>query len=272
MKAHQQRRVFRGRGGPTDRRLPKQNARRRKGPATSISDSDGPTSAGGASSSTQQETQNTRTADTESVSISRQDADEEGQDEEAVSTEVDKLHLESDDRREDKTEDWQREIHHLLQRIRNNHHDMRSESIVLPSNYQRHALDATVNTVGEWKAILKHHGADTIDPETAQASGLAVFELVQHAVSCGPLAGGKPAYMKRCGPNVARQVLDFLNRICSCLEQCSCCQDMYWSEKQELSLRKWKDNARKAIEKGQPASKSAVNRRQVAETKLRQKS
>lgn len=284
---NQQRRTFRGRGGPTDRRLPKHNARRRKKPAptpeqqTSQQQPDVSSSELRLATAAKAEAYRCRDFPTEGTDLQRRDsseiADEEegsananrhptisrsdedgaplssGDDNEEEAQGIPELSSSSvrDDHGEahapagdapdgedvsnDAEKDVQKEeerIERLMQRIQNNRETMRlSKSLTVPSNYRRLVLDAVKNTVREWGDIARQQppsGADNSDwtgddgcnsaadvenAATRVAMGLAVFELVQRALHCGPLAGSKPGYMKRCGSEVAAMVLDFLNAI-----------------------------------------------------------
>eukprot|EP00521_Asterionellopsis_glacialis_P019977 CAMPEP_0195332658 /NCGR_PEP_ID=MMETSP0708-20121125/13481_1 /TAXON_ID=33640 /ORGANISM="Asterionellopsis glacialis, Strain CCMP134" /LENGTH=72 /DNA_ID=CAMNT_0040401603 /DNA_START=82 /DNA_END=296 /DNA_ORIENTATION=- len=71
------------------------------------------------------------------------------------------------------------------------------------------------------------------------------------------MAGGKPGYFKRCGSDVAKMALKFLEDafpedVLRIIE---------FTEKQSDAIQKWKSNAQKAIEKDKAPSKSVLKKR-----------
>jgi len=229
----QHRRLFRGRGGPTDRRLPEHNARRRrrtqdqedrqeKYPVTPKEEH--------ANDSIEQDMQSEEEA---GVPASSHDTGNESNtiEEEASVTPLPEHAA----------------IQHLQQRIRNVRSSIQtSQTLSDPSKYQKHVLQAVANCLKEWKCILAQY---SLDPAQQKETALVIFELLQQALQCGPLAGSKPGYFKRCGAIVAEMVLHFL-------ETNLPDPDVLFTEKQYRAVAKWKDNARKAVDKGSSPSKS----------------
>lgn len=304
----QNRRVFRGRGGPTDRRLPKHNARRRR-PPSSNSPNNNPSSP----------RNNKYKDDDDKLRLQNHNNDDElltkEEEEFEVEDSVDVLSADGDDgnasveggdddeevSKNNNDERDEQQIQHLMKRIRNNRETMQnSKSLVVPSNYRRLVLDAVKNTVNEWGAIAEQSKlTDHTDTTTSTNTGRAVFELVQQALQCGPLAGSKPGYMKRCGTEVATMVYDFLNAISTTVDSSNndssvanpdgghgddgtdgidyddhdnidtddgvvkrLMETYCWTYKQASAIETWKDNAKKAIEKGKPVSKSILKKQQ----------
>lgn len=268
-----QRRVFRGRGGPTDRRLPKHNARRRHPPRTaqgdvafSVEDSSfppppPPPEPGTMDLITAPERRETNVMESIVCNFDRCDLDGTVQvvpscapvaqvnhaspsspsspishDPSAVDPRVDAYHS---------------EIDHLIRRIKNNQETMQlSNQLNDPDMYQKHVLDAVRNTVHEWKAIRRFYTDEFMTVENIKSDqrriGTLVFHLVQQALQCGPLAGSKPGYTKRCGIVVSQQVLKFLE---DTFESGNKGEILGLTEKQLFSIEKWKKNAHKASSK-----------------------
>jgi hypothetical protein len=174
------------------------------------------------------------------------------------------------------------ETNHLRKRLVNNRQTMQqsSSSLKQPENYQRHVLDAVHNTVREYRAIFRnyappsawdchlresHEGcaADDAVPKVPRGTasqqqqkydaerkelGNGLFTLTQQALQCGPLAGAKAGYMKRCDPSVARRVLQFLDSTFPDDDDHGSNNDaplwLDWSSKQFTALHSWRTNAR----------------------------
>lgn len=146
-------------------------------------------------------------------------------------------------------------------------------SLKHPENYQRHVLDAVHNTVREYRAIVRNYsprstadcGAEEVVwkvPRKATTQqqkqyhterkelGNDLFTLTQQALQCGPLAGAKAGYMKRCDPPVARRVSQFLEDTFPDDQGSISDSDnplwLDWTTKQFEALQMWKTNARRA--------------------------
>jgi len=273
---YEQRRVFRGRSGPTDRRLPKQNARRRRAPKISKAEDDHEdhvqtTTTHG--NTVHEDYEEPRHLESINNDVSMKDSDSD------IVIDEHRRAIDNQGHQFDEQpncEECKKELDHLHQRIKNNRIVMQnSKAIANPDNYRVHVLDATRNTIREWRSIVKtyynssesqdHRGG--VDGKEWKTNGQAIFDLVQHALSCGPLQGAKPGYMKRCGGEVAGYVSKFLhNAICHCLDDsnCSCCRDLLWTEKQQLLLQKWKRDSGNAVAKDAAPSKSNLKRQQKA--------
>lgn len=102
-----------------------------------------------------------------------------------------------------------KEMAHLRQRAANVQSAFSSITMADPATYQTNVLNAVLNCVAEWRHILRHHDKACTTADKRRG-GQWTYELVQASLQCGPLAGGKPAYMKRCGTAVARQVYSYL--------------------------------------------------------------
>ena len=295
-----QRRIFRGRGGPTDGRLPKHNARRRRQhqprkPAVNKYDND---------DDKQQAEEDFIHEDdvdmeeNDSITSSEESVDQ-GVTGEAYNDIADATTTLSRNQQQEQTQTtssnqeeatppWVQEIQHLKQRIKNIQESIQTGTagIANPKVYQTNVLNATENCLQEWNAILKYYppgdannNGNGMDPIVAKETALEVYVLIQHALQCGPLAGGKPGYFKRCGGTVARMVLEFLNKIAPPSkddgpdkeedeEEGSTIYDKYvidqyaFSAKQAEAIATWKHNAAKAAEADKPPSKTALKKQE----------
>jgi hypothetical protein len=179
----------------------------------------------------------------------------------------------------DRDEQFRAETNHLRTRIANNQRTMQqsASSLKHPENYQRHVLDAVHNTVREYRAIFRNYSTpsapdshpirsqegcdDELDVRkgprlTANQQydaerkelGNGLFILTQQALQCGPLAGSKAGYMKRCDPLVVRRVLQFLEGTFPDDQGSSSGAPLWldWTYKQFEALQSWKSNARRA--------------------------
>jgi hypothetical protein len=260
---NQQRRMFRGRGGPSDSQLPKHNARRRKGP----------------------------TQDRDRVRVNKYAAEDERNNEakeladRILRTAVvpndgenaaDDLEISSSSEGDITDQAYteklpstdsfpsKNEMQHLLLRIRNVRESMQLSATGLgnPSTYENNVLHAVSNCITEWRAILRFYPEDEI--ENPRILGLQVFEMIQQSLQCGPLAGGKPGYFKRCGVDLAKVVLTFLQANVVNKDDALA---LYMTEKQADAIGKWKVSATKAIENDKPPSKSVVKKQEKANKK-----
>ena len=280
----QQPRIFRGRGGATDRRLPKHNARRRQKNRNHANDHHD-------ESVDQKENDNendeslSRSLSYESPAVKNTEEDDE-----------DIVHIV--DNIVDKKYDYDRinnsineskeepppsppppyvvEIKHLKRRI-NNVQDVSIQTSrdAIASDlakYQNNVLNATQNCANEWRAIARHYntnisnndgngGNECISSVLRTEVGLAVFQLIQLSVQSGPLSGGKPGYFKRCGAEVAKVVLDFLEEVVPQHDALGI-HCMGFTSKQMDAMKKWKVDARKAVENDKPPSKSHMKKMQ----------
>jgi hypothetical protein len=257
---NQQRRMFRGRGGPSDSQLPKQNARQRKAPTQD----------------SEKVRVNKYAADDERKRLEKQaDAilraavvpnDGENADDDLESTscseidiadQVNTVEAPSSDSFPSK-----KEMQHLIHRIRNVRESMQLSATNLgnPSTYENNVLNAVSNCITEWRAILRFYPEDEI--ENPRTVGLQIYEMIQQSLQCGPLAGGKPGYFKRCGSGLAKVVLTFLQTNVVNKDDALA---LYMSEKQADAIEKWKGSATKAIENDKPPSKSVVKKQETAD-------
>ena len=120
-----------------------------------------------------------------------------------------------------------------------------------------------------------------IDATTLKETSTAVYLLLQLSIQCGPLAGGKPGYFKRCGRDVAQLVLDFLNQVVPAVTDDDNDDDspmieasdnrqpltasMFFSDHQAVAIKTWKTNAEKAAAQNKPPSKSVLKKQKEQE-------
>jgi hypothetical protein len=251
------RRVFRGRGGPTDRRLPKYNARRRKAPkekSETVSVSNDDDRCFPASEETHVGTEELLEEEEEApaIVIHEQEAPR-------IVSFVNKQHqvLEESDEFMDQHDteidatriNCQKEMKHLIQRVRHVRESisLSAKAISDTDIYEQNVLNAAVNCVNEWRSIVNHYSDIFMDEAViSKATSLQIFELIQQTLQCGPLAGAKPGYFKRCEGSVALMALQFLNSIAPDQDAA---RMLLFTARQADAIDKWKQNARKALER-----------------------
>ena len=234
------RRVFRGRGGANDSKLPKYQARRRKGTRTAVKGTTKYDNDGNADNS---------------AHVTLEEVVGKGSDEQKEEF----PHLDIIETETQQASPAENEIKHLKRRLRNVQESIQlsGTAIADPVIWQANVLNAVQNSVKEWRAIVTHYPElDTNVPLTKETS-LAVYMLIQLAMQSGPLAGGKPGYFKRCGSGTAGVSLNFLRSIVTDSEEA---QLMCFSAKQADAIQKWKQNATKAIAEDKAPSKSVLKR------------
>ena len=239
------RRTFRGRAGPTDRRLPKHQARRRKhAPRDEEKNKYG---------DEVDDTQTVREDNVQQGSKNQGIPNDEAEKEEILNIEEEKG---------EESNPVHKEIQHLMRRVSNVKESMQLSATANsnPSTWQQNALNPVRNCVGEWRATVSHY-QDELEPSDCKAPALAVFELIQLSLQTGPLAGAKPGYFKRCGTNVAQQALEFLDSIVPNKEEAAI---LHFSVKQADAIDKWRNNARKAVESDKLPSKSVLKKQNKA--------
>ena len=127
------------------------------------------------------------------------------------------------------------ELQHItrrMQQLRRNWSTSQA-GLVLPSNYAIHVLQATLNVIQkEWLSILRRyyyfdHGETMTRSDTVVATAAVavsrekllrpvshdLFALIQQSIQCGPLTGSQAGYFKRCGSHMAQMVYDYLTTI-----------------------------------------------------------
>lgn len=250
------RRIFRGRGGPTDRRLPKHNARRRKMQQLGQAHP--------------QETRDVPEEEEILVVVVPPEKDDESTASEVMIVEENLASDEQDNNIVMEVEEegpkqndsaCYKEMEHLQKRAQKVRESIQlSTAIANPTVYKQNVLNVVSKCVKEWRSIVTHHKTE-VDPDnpTTKKTSLAVFGLIQHSIQCGPLVGAKPGYFKRCGGEVARVVFEYLNSIVPHSELGIL---MGFTQKQLDVLGKWKANAQKAAESDKPPSKSALKKQQ----------
>lgn len=289
------RRTFRGRGGATDRNLPPFQARRRKAPrpvGTKVDQIGEPSSHDSSIANTAGEElggreEGTRTSANDERQVSKVQIDQISEGSEAecesISTPLDSLICEDAKRlpflfdqrvcREDNNADEaeepiQKEIRHIERRICNVRESIQLSSGALrnPKTWEENCLNATRNCVHEWRSILLFYGKQDngdshlleFDSELVHETARQAFELVQIAMQSGPLEGSKPGYFKRCGSDVARMALNFLQSV---LPEDDTAMNLLFTERQVDAISKWISNAEKVVEACKPPSKSAIRLR-----------
>lgn len=123
---------------------------------------------------------------------------------------------------------------------------------------QIHSDDCNLRNGDKGRKMVKNDMRH-MDPESewSKSCALKTFGLMQLSLQCGPLKGSNPAYFKRCGSDVAKKAHDFLSCIVT-REGRSDFQNLRFTEKQCLVVRKWMKDAEKAIVLNRPPSKSAT--------------
>ena len=159
------------------------------------------------------------------------------------------------------------EIKHVKRRLRNVQESIQtSTSIVNPVTWEQNCLNAVANCINEWRSIVVRYFRDgdvQLNEETMLAgkeTSLAVFGLLQLTMQSGPLAGSNPGYFKRCGGDVARVALKFLES--DVLTSGDLSSTLLFSAKQVDVIGKWRKNAAKAVENNKPPSKSMLKLQQ----------
>ena len=260
-----QRRVHRGGGRPTDGRLPpKKSARVRVKYRPSDDGSAGDEDAA-------------RSACDDVGRAAAEDAEEE---------EAEEVAAEEDGETDDPL---LLELDHLRARVRNVRSAIETcRGLADPAIWRENCLAPTSNAAREWRAIISHHlpgGLDGCPPgaeEVLRDAARGVFELVQAAMQSGPLVGSNPGYFKRCGAGVAGAACGFLDGIVGLTVPPAAADAdlegdgpsrspegerertveglqtaLLFTERQAERLEQWRRNARNAVAKGKPPSKSA---------------
>ena len=268
------RRVSRGiqNGRPLaqDRRLPSHNARRRRQQQTNnrdpVDDEDTQTNRG-------------QVLEVEAFQIVEQQAPRRSHGTQEPTTSTDSS---MEDNQDNQTESAKRdqEIQHLKKRIQKVQESIQLSSRAIteqPHIYETNVLNVVTKTVNEWSAIVTHHyvrnnhtntdnSSDYKNDPLVKETASLVFGLVQLSLQCGPLAGAKPGYFKRCGSEVAALVLRFLDKIIQAMtdkeEEKDDLRMLAFTEKQIDAIQTWRKNAQKAVEAAKPPSKSALKARQ----------
>ena len=85
---------------------------------------------------------------------------------------------------------------------------------------------------------------------TKKSTGLAIFEFVQQSLQCGPLAGAKPGYFKRCGSEMAAIVCKYLEA--AVIDADDAVDTLHFTKTQADAIETWKANARKSTTSCKP--------------------
>ena len=226
--ANQQRRIFRGRGGPTDGNVPPKKATRNKvkyehNQSASSDDVQQPLHGNdvyyleGHEVNVDQLSLNDNESDNNRQNNTNAGSDDEGEEE----LDNNPLH---------------NEILHVQKRIQNITLSIQSSPLGIsnPTTWRSNCLLPIKKIVKEWRSILSFHSDEinervlmngvqnhdndntTIDMELKQLlheAATKVFILIQMAMQTGPLVGSNPGYFKRCGGEVASVALEFLTHV-----------------------------------------------------------
>mmetsp|Transcript_13344 Transcript_13344/g.25043 ORF Transcript_13344/g.25043 Transcript_13344/m.25043 type:complete len:353 (-) Transcript_13344:43-1101(-) len=136
-----------------------------------------------------------------------------------------------------------KEIREVQRKIRNLQESIQlSTNIAQPLVWQANGLNAALNIVNQWKAIVVFYSKthDQIDSEnvdttrgeddsndlhermkesstilhkdspSSEETALQVYGMIQMVMQTGPLKGSNPGYFKRCGVQVAKMAKEFL--------------------------------------------------------------
>lgn len=171
-----------------------------------------------------------------------------------------------------------KEIKHLKRRIRNVEESIQLSRDAIASDlkkYQDNVLNATQGCVNEWRAIARFYkitseeedDSEGISPALRTEVGLVVFGLMQLSVQCGPLSGSNAGYFKRCGAEVAKVVLEFLEENVPKHDELGI-ERMGFSSKQMDAMKKWIVNAEKAVENDKPPSRTAIKKMKQLQAKV----
>lgn len=122
-----------------------------------------------------------------------------------------------------------KEMKHLQKRVHNIQTSLQtSRGLSNPQTWYNNCLLPVKNAVKEWRSICKFHmtnraeGTNECTSHGAMVNDTSaqVFNLLQMAMQSGPLVGSNPGYFKRCGSEVALIALAFLKDIA----------DLAWSQ------------------------------------------
>ena len=225
---HQQRRVFRGRGGATDRSIPPKKHRNKVKYQNEVESGSGVV---------------------HNNNIEVDDADHHDIEENIHNLSLDNSDDASSSPPPNTDTKLFRELKHLNKRIDNVQLSLQTSQLTNPNKWKMNCLLPVRNVVKEWRSILRFHNisldviqrsswkqdeeeADQIPSldttnnekvdvvpdvdatkELLKSTSQKVFSLIQMSMQSGPLVGSNPGYMKRCGGEVASIALDYLNEI-----------------------------------------------------------
>jgi hypothetical protein len=264
--------MFRGRGGPTDRRLPKQNAARRR-PHRDFREE-----AGDSQVLLPPPETNNLVIDEENDSlqqeVSIEDISEIFDDQKVSDKEtVDNLSGEKMMIPEDSMQArLQKELKHIHQRMSNVQRSFGSVTLYDLFTYQTNVLNAVLNCVTLWRNLVSYYTDEHLTSSDARQGGQELFQLVQASLQTGPLSGAKPGYFKRCGRTIATAVHAYLVQIAATEEEATL---LHWTDKQLKCLQSWTQCALRAsesdnIDKMEP-SKSIQKQQEKAQSKKQAK-
>ena len=220
-----QRRLFRGRGGPTDGNLPPKKTARVKVKYQH-------NHADGSSASAVFQAEDDASDHVDDIEINQLSLDVNNDDDKSSAS---KLDVGDNDDGDDIQNALHKEIHHLQNRIENITLSIQASPLGIsnPNTWRTNCLNPIKNVVKEWRSILSFHSASDImkqgseyeregnnDSEHAELQKILlhetsanVFILLQMSIQSGPMVGSNPGYFKRCGAEVASIALDFLNDV-----------------------------------------------------------
>ena len=226
---HQQRRVFRGRGGATDRSIPPKKHRNKVKYQNEVESGSGVV---------------------HNNNIEVDDADHHDIEENIHNLSLDNSDDASSSPPPNTDTKLFRELKHLNKRIDNVQLSLQTSQLTNPNKWKMNCLLPVRNVVKEWRSILRFHNIsldviqrssckqddeeetdqkpplditnnekvdnvhyDDATKDLLKSTSQKVFSLIQMSMQSGPLVGSNPGYMKRCGGEVASIALDYLNEI-----------------------------------------------------------
>mmetsp|Transcript_15456 Transcript_15456/g.26381 ORF Transcript_15456/g.26381 Transcript_15456/m.26381 type:complete len:433 (-) Transcript_15456:455-1753(-) len=231
-RSHQQRRIFRGRGGPTDGNLPpKKNVR----PKVKYQPED--------EESNNQIGHNDRVHGVDGNGDS-EESDQENERQLGRDENNSSLNGDNTNGDDDNNTPLHKEIRHLQKRIQNVQLSLQtSQGLSNPKTWRTNCLFPVRNVVKEWRSILMYHVSQDLEnssdhnsidvsrtevpseedanddckkeeyKDILHSTSQQVFGLIQMAMQSGPLVGSNPGYFKRCGGEVASLAYEFLQEI-----------------------------------------------------------
>ena len=255
-----QRRTFRGRGGPTDRRLPKHQARRRRRHPTALDAAENSDSEGRLY---HLDSNHLEQCDLMSEESSGEEASGETDsaadlpEEDSESPILAEPFSETAAVEDEATAAFRREMTQLRTRIANVQTAFISITMADPTTYKTNVLNAVLNCCNQWRHIASHYNPTATD---ARRGGQWIYELVQASLQTGPLAGAKPGYFKRCGSAVATLVHAYLYQVCS--SAADAVTELFWTEKQAAAWEMWTRKALQASESDSTEPSKSVQTKQ----------
>ena len=157
-------------------------------------------------------------------------------------------------------ENFYKEIQTLRTKIKNIQKSIQtSSSLTIPTNYQTNCLNAVSKVINTWKTIPSYYRDEVINLIQQQnniikETSTLIFQLIQLSLQCGPLSGSKPGYFKRCGSEISKMVMNYLNNM-------EPLEELYFTEKQSNVIEKWLHDATRVSELDVSPSFKVLNKK-----------